>query len=329
LDKGLPFSCEEIEAAILFLSDKLDREWLTVYPSGSGSVSIRTGPKMSNGLSFFSVVVPLGLALIELREMKEFGRLIQKLSIQSNERLSSILEALSAARYKKAGYEVELEPSTESGRFSDFRVKFEGESIYFECKKEYYRESKYYKRSSEYVNNITERILKRAESKLLPTCRIDILLSKRIQENELNHVIDRICECIDAHEYNQWQETDGIRFAVNSRETKVKLPSLGVRQYRMKVGTTPTKMGEENAHIQVIYDPFGSKELQKVRRIIKEANEQLPRKSRGIIILETEHTKRMVGIAQEKLVEPRYEQVIAILVTGNGAWSVPNTLLTS
>jgi hypothetical protein len=33
----------------------------------------------------------------------------------------------------------------------------------------------------------------------------------------------------------------------------------------------------------------------------------------------------MLKIAEEKLREPRYEQVIAILITGNGAWSVPNT----
>lgn len=322
----MPTSCEEVERAILFLSDKLDEEWLTVYPLGQGKVSIKVGPKNSQGLDFFSEVVPLGLALIALNELKKFERLIEKLNIQSNERLSSILEALSAGKYKKKGYEVELEPLTEKGRSADFRVRFRNEWIYFECKKEYPRESRYYKSFSNYANGIIDKILKRVESKLPSTYRIDVILSKRVQENTLNKVIDKICECLGAREFNQWAQIEGIKFAVNSRETMVELPLLHVRVMGMKVGTTPKKVAEESAYIQVIYNPFGSKELRKVKRIIKEANDQLPRTSRGIIILETWHSGRMVRIAEEKLREPKYRQVIAILFVGGEVWSVPNAI---
>jgi hypothetical protein len=92
------------------------------------------------------------------------------------------------------------------------------------------------------------------------------------------------------------------------------------------VGTTPTQLSETNAHIQVVYDPYGSKELQKIRRLIREAKDQLPTNMRSIIVLETAHTKRMVNIAEEKLKQSGYENVITVLVTGNGAWSVPNPL---
>jgi hypothetical protein len=320
----LPISCEEVEKAILFLSEKLEAEWLTVYPLGEGEVVIRIGPKNSKGIDFFSEIVPLGLALFELGELKKFSRLIDKLNAKSNERISAILEALSAARYKKKGYEVELEPTVEKGRIADFRVRFGNEWIYFECKKEYPQESRYYKSLSNYVKVVTEKILARVESKLLPEYRIDVILSKRIQESTLTMVIDKICECLDTREYNQWQDLDGMKFAVNSKENRVALPSLHVRQGIIKVGTTPTKLGEENFHMQVIYNPFSNKELQKVRRIIKEANEQLPRTSRGIIILETLHAERMITIGEEKLKEPKYAQVIAILMMGNGAWSIPN-----
>ena len=318
------FSCEEIEKAILFISSKLTEEWLTVYPLGHGTVTIRVGSKNSKVLSFFSEIIPLGLALVALSELEKFDRLIYKLNIQSNERLSSILEALCAARYKKKGYDVELEPSADKGRSSDFLVRFGDEWIYFECKKEYSHEGRYYKSLSNYVNVITQKILARAELKLPSSYRIDVILSKRVQENTLSTVIDKICERIDAHEYNQWLEIDGMKFAVNSKETKVELPSLHVRQALIKVGTTPTRLGEESAHIQVIYKPFGNKELQKVRRIIKEASGQLPENSRGVIVLETSQAERIVRIAEEKLREPKYRQVIAILITGNGAWSVPN-----
>lgn len=106
----------------------------------------------------------------------------------------------------------------------------------------------------------------------------------------------------------------------------MELPPLHVRHFMMKVGTTPTKASEENARIQVIYNPFGSKELQKVRHTIREANDQLPRASRGVIILETRHAERIVRIAEEKLRELRHRQVIAILVTGSEAWSLPNAI---
>ncbi len=74
----------------------------------------------------------------------------------------------------------------------------------------------------------------------------------------------------------------------------------------------------------MIYKPFGIKELQKVRRIIREANDQIPTMSRGVIILETLHPSRMLTVAQEKLNIPRYVHIIAILVTGYEAWLVPN-----
>lgn len=96
----------------MFLSKKLDAEWLTLYPLGKAQVVIKVGPKNSQAIDFFSGIVPLGLALIELSRLRKFGRLIDKLSVPSNERISSILEALSAAKYKKKGYKVELEPST-------------------------------------------------------------------------------------------------------------------------------------------------------------------------------------------------------------------------
>lgn len=324
-DENLFPNPEEIEKSILFLLDNLGKEWLTVYPLGQGSVSIKIGPKNSQGLNLFSVVIPLGLALLTLSKLKGFERLVEKLSIQSNERLSSILEALCASRYKTKGYDVELEPSTEKGHYSDFRVKFGKEWIYFECKKEYPRESKYFKNLSKHANEITQEILKSSKSKLPSKYRIDIILFKRVQKNTLKTVISRLCNCLDAQEYDLWQEIEGVKFAVNSKGTHVELPSpLYVRQGEMEVGTKPTKLGEENTYLQIIYKPFGIRELQKMRRIIKEAKDQIPKSSRGVIILNTQHPQRMLKVAEEKLTNPKYGHIIAILVTGNGAWSVPN-----
>ena len=324
-NKISPFSCEEIEKAIRSLSTYLGNEWLTVYPLGKGSISIKVGDKKSQGLSLFSVVIPLGVALSTLGELKGFQRLVEKLNVQSNERLSTILEAMCASRYKMKGYEIELEPSTQEGKYSDFRVKYEGEWIYFECKKEYPQESKYYKNLDKYANEITGKILKTLKSKIPSNRRIDIILSNRVQEKTLKSVIARLSLCLDNQECNLWQEINGIKFAVNSRETKVDLPSgLYVSQAEITVGTKPTRVGEESAHFQIIYRPFGIRHLQRVRRLIKKANDQIPKMSRGVIVLETLYPKMMLKIAEEKLNEPRYGHLIAILVTGYEAWYVPN-----
>jgi hypothetical protein len=324
-DERLLASAEEIEKSILSLYDNLAEEWLTVYPLGGGSVSIRVGPKNSQGLDFFSVIIPLGLALFTLAELEGFKRLVEKLGIESNERLSSILEALCASRYKMKGYKVELEPPTGKGRHSDFRVNFGSEWIYFECKKEYPRESKHYKNLSKYVDGITQTILKNVKSKIPSEHRLDVILSKRTEEQTLRSVIDRLCECLGSEEYDSWQEIDGVKFAVNSKDVHVELPSsLYVRKFDIIVGTKPTKASEESAYFQIIYEPFGSRELQKMRRIIKEASDQIPKMSRGVIVIETFHSERLLNIAEEKIAKPRYSHIVSILVKGNRVWSVPN-----
>ena len=51
---------------------------------------------------------------------------------------------------------------------------------------------------------------------------------------------------------------------------------------------------------------------------------QLPIKSLSVIILEINHTEKMVKLAEEKIKQVGFEHIIAILVIGNGAWAVPN-----
>jgi len=234
-----------------------------------------------------------------------------------------MLEAFVVARYKLAGYDVELEPKTDKG-FADFRVKYQDEWIYFECKRENPTASKYYLKTQQYVNELIEQVLSKAESKLPVTRRIDIIIEKKPNISFLHTVAEEVSNYIDGEQFDRWRRLDGIRFSISTRETKLQLSGMRARQLRIQVGTTPRQLSETNAHIQVVYDPYGSKDLQKIRRLIREAREQLPTETRSIIVLETEHTERMVRIAEEKLRQAGYENVVVILVIGNGGWSVPN-----
>ena len=151
-------SPERVEAAVGFLCEKLaGDEWLTVYPGGEvhpgGYIGLKTGPKSSQGLDFLTGVVPLGLALIALCKLKGFDDLIHRLQLNPPERISAMFEALCAAKYRVAGNEVELGPTTEAGKKCDFAVRLNGERIYFECKKENAHGGTYEK-FSQYVNKL-------------------------------------------------------------------------------------------------------------------------------------------------------------------------------
>lgn len=315
-------SCEECDRILEFLYEQLGEEWTTVY--SLGTVSVRTGPKMSHGLDFFKKVLPFSQAFHELRNLNGFERLINKLKIPSFEKESTILEVLSAARFQMAGFEIELEPPLKTGRVSDFRVKYFDEWIYFECKKENMSKSKYYERYQKYVNQVMNDITKVHKISIKEGYRIDILFYKRLPQRHLPELYDKIKDHLDNSKYNRWFEMDGLKFAINTRDTYVDEPKLLVHVSQMTVSDKPTKLSYENAHIQIFYNPFGIREIQKIRRIIKEAKNQLPRKSKGVIILEINHTEKMVKLAEEKINQPGYEHIIAILVVGNGAWAVPN-----
>ncbi len=323
--RDLPLNIRQIKQAIDFLYKKMSVEWLTLYPfHSSAHTVIKVGPQLQHALDFFCLV-RLALALETLSVLSGFHTLLKRIESPTYQRLSTILETLTAARYKLAGYEVELEPNTKKGS-ADFRVKYQDEWIYFECKKENPAASKYFLKAQQYVDKLVKEILTRAESKLPITHRIDIIIDKKPKVLLFTRLADEISKDIDRQRFDQWKRMSGIRFAINRRDTKLEQSRMGVHLLKIKAETTPTQLSETNAHIQVIYDPYGSKELQKVRRLIREAKDQLPADMRSIIVLETEHTKRMVSIAEQKLRQPGYEKIIVILVVGNGAWSVPNAV---
>lgn len=326
--QDLPLNIGQIKHAIDFLCKEMDAEWLNLYPFyNSAHASIRVGPKRQQAIDLFDML-RLALALDTVLGLAGSHKILKRIASPTHERLSTMLEVFTAARYKLAGYDVQLEPKTKKG-FADFKVRFQDEWIYFECKKENPTESKYYRKTQTYVDELITQVLSKAESKLSVNCRIDIIIETKPNRQLFATLAQEISNYIDRERFNHWGTLNGIQFAVNSREIKLQFPRPRFRQLRIQVGTTPTQVSETNAHLQVVYDPYGSKDLQKIRRLIREAKDQLPTAMRSIIILETEFTERMVSIAEEKMRQRGYEKVIVILVVGNGAWSVPNPLQAS
>lgn len=317
-----PVAVDDLERAISSIRDMLDDSWLRVSIFDSLSIDIGNGKK--HGFNFFLHIVPLGMALDTLRNLVGLDRLIQKLQTHSIERVSAILEAVSAARYKEAGYIVELEPPTDDGHYCDFRVGDGDEWAYFECKIEYSTESKPFQTYMKKVDEIRDTISSEFTSRLSPSHRIDVVIKKSPGKREVEELIKAISQSIDVQDFNAWKECSGMIYAINSRSIKVDGYPTCVHSLQMKVGPEPKQVGETNSEIQIIYNPFNNQMLQKVRSIIKTARDQLPKASRGVILLETRYPDALIHVAEEKLREESYLHVCNIVLIGNTRWSIPN-----
>jgi hypothetical protein len=317
-NRKLPVTIQQVEDVIVFLRDKLDDEWLTVYPFGSSVlVNVKTGARMGEALDFVSIVLRLGFALLALEKLEGFDKLTAKLNHHSHELRSTIVETISAARYKLARCDVELEPSNQRGKFCDFRVRLQDEWIYFECKKENLIESQYFKKAKELADELVDLVHARVGARLPPTHRIEIRLHRKPLRSQLPKLADSISNCMDTCRFDEWKILGETEFAVRSREHRiVPHPKLTMLSGRCIATTTP-KAISQIMDILVFFDPFGSKELQKARGLIREARKQLPRDSRSVIILECLHPKRMIKVAEEKLNQAGYGNIIAILVVGD------------
>ncbi len=315
-------SLEQCDEILDSLFESLGEEWTTVY--SLGEISVKVAQKKSIGMNFFETVLPFGRALLELKNLDGFERLVQKLNVPSFEKESTILEVKSAARYSRAGYEIVLEPILESGKHSDFKVKYDDEWIFFECKKENVGASKYYTQYQDYVNKIMDDVLDACGTRINEEYRIDLVFTRKLPKRHLPELLEKIKQCFDDSNFNTWVEMNGLKLAVNSREVEVSREGPHIRASRFIVPTEPTRISHENAHIQVIYNPFGNKELQKIRRILNAAKKQLPKDHRGVIILEVNHTEKMVDVVLKKMSQRGFEHVIATMLTGNGAWSIPS-----
>jgi len=296
--------------ALSFISQNLDEEWLTVDPPDI--VSIKIGQDSTDGLDLFSELIPLGDALVNLSELEGFEKIIAKLRKPSYQRLSTILEVMSAARYKKRGYQVELEPPVGDGS-CDFRVLKWGEWIYFECKRENVQGSKYSIKMNNYTIRLMSDIGSRAEAELGSSYRVDVeILRKPRKEIETEEVIERIVEMAKNKELNEWKELNGIRFAIRNRRKE----SSGALLVDLL----------EGGRTAILCPPLGKKALQKARDTLNDAKKQTPTDSRSIIIFETDDCSRLIKMVEEKLKTESYRNIIGVILTGGGPQFVPNPL---
>jgi len=87
------------------------------------------------------------------------------------------------------------------------------------------------------------------------------------------------------------------------------------------IGPNPKPI-EDVSSVWVDFNPYGSKLKQRFRRIVKEAREQIPTKSRGVLIIQGLREEVARTILQERLVEPQYSNIVGVVAVRDGAIAV-------
>ncbi len=321
--KDLSFSINEIRSSINFIFNNLeDDEWLIIHP---GSLLLGTGvsithdvlltriqitmPKhgrpLYNLCDFIKEIVPLGLDLIQLRHIQNFGRLIEKLNIPSHERTSTMLVIFVAAKLLRSGYSVDLEPPNKKGGFCDLKVCKPGQNdIYIECKALNSHESELKQKRQNFIQALSDHILRKTISLLPPDRSIIVELPDNYMRRPKTDLwIDSIISSLKDKEFDQWKQVTGIKYRIHFGSYSGTLPA---RYLVVGSGITP---GFYNVLITSAMGNASST----LRKTIKEAKHQIPDNQYGVIIIQTQDFDILTNIATERLSRQDFSNIICII----------------
>ncbi|MGI0043279.1 MAG: hypothetical protein ACRD47_06175 [Nitrososphaeraceae archaeon] len=318
--KDLPFSIQEIKSAINFISSNLkDDGWLVVYPGllsengmsithGSLIVKIqiasRNGKPLYHFCRFMDEIVPLGLDLLQLRKLPRFESYLKRLNISSHERTSAMLETFVAARAKRSGFGVEIEPPNGKGGLCDLRVsKTRLRDIYIECKALNSYESELHQKRQVFLQGLSLNIWKRSIS-YIPSGRSIIieLPGDYRRRNTMETWVESILSALKNKEYDEWKLVDGIRYRIHFGQYT---GTLRARELMVGSGSTPGWYEVQ------ITSPIGNASSS-LRSEIKEAKHQIPDKQQGAIVVQTQDFDILTSIATERLSGRDYKNIVCI-----------------
>jgi hypothetical protein len=315
--EGLSFKIDELRSTIDFLSGIMGKDWLTIYPGGM--LSVRTGARKFQGFYLFEHLIPLGWGLRLLENKPGFAILLHKLNQPAFDRLSSMLEALSVARYAAAGYDVELEPRTPEGKNSDFRVLFHGEPIYFECKRLNVEDNKSAKKNFEFADQLMGVVTSKFKERIPNGYRIEIRLDRKPTSAELHALLDDLEKVIVNCRYELWVTKRFGKYALIPKDSERPRNGYPANVMQITVGSTPIPLSLAQATACIFLNPYGSKIEKKFRAALKQSRRQIPSRNRGILVIQGLSENKASEIMQERLGHPEYHNIIAGVAIHNGA----------
>jgi hypothetical protein len=319
-------NADQVEQGLQIIASQLTEDWRLVTPwQNVGHVSLKTSQNGLVAAGVNSVIIPLASALNCLSDLHNFGSVIRKLNILGHEKESAVLEAVAAANYRLAGFEIELEPRATNGKRCDFRVRWDNRWIYFECKKENFSGSIHRKKLAEYAGELAQQI---QESVTIPD---DVCLHISLPKARIRKIGRKIIAKVGSRlnlGAGMNAKIDGAGLALVRRGTDLPL-SPGYSRFSLaKVGKTSTPLLQAT-YIQVAYPSLGTRDIDRLRHSLQEARNQLPKDSLGMILYDAFQTEAVKPTVERMISNPSFSHVMGVVLMGNGAWLLRNPLYSS
>ncbi|MGH9965353.1 MAG: hypothetical protein ACRD5E_11080 [Nitrososphaeraceae archaeon] len=262
------------------------------------------GEPLYHLFSFMDEIIPLGLDLLQLHNLPNFKKFVQRLNVPSHERTSAIFEAFVAARAVRSGYSVDLEPPNGKGGFCDLKVaKASIKEVYIECKAISPHESVLKQKRQEFLQNLSNHIWEKIISYLPANRSIIIELPEDYRRRRTTEAwIDGIILALKNTEYDEWKLTDGIRFRIHFGQYT---GTLRARETVVGSGSTP------GWYEVLIVSAIGNASSS-LKKAIREGRHQIPTKQVGAIAVQTQDFDIITKIAEDRLSSDAYRNIICI-----------------
>lgn len=302
----------EIENAILSLERHISNQY--EFIEEEVFVTICESDKHSYGMNVLDDLLP---ALIFAHRYFVKGlpnTLIQK--IINKRQLADTIFELKCMGMFLGKHKISYEPPLDTGKVPEFKISLDGAvDIYVECKSQNQKDSEHMKKYNRVVNKIMDKLNKTAFIKNAwgNGYRTEVYPDQYIHDPE----IDELVQKLDGFSSSDLSEpgknvTDNILIICVPRGQEPKFDK-GLRMSSITVGTTPTKLSYENAHLIVSgWEGVIIQSSRSKRKLLTEARKKLkgvPKGALGLICIQTYGALKFLPDIQKLVSQIEYASI--------------------
>jgi len=303
---------EQVENAILTLEKHISNQYQ--YSENHVSVIVRESDKLSHGMNVFDDLLP-ALIFAHCYFGKDLpASLIQK--IINKKQLADTIFELKCMGMFLDKYKISYEPRLDTGKVPEFKISLDGSvDIYVECKSQHQEDSEYLKKYNRVANKIIDKLNKSIFIKNTwgNSHRTEVYPTRYIHDSE----IDELVQKLDGFNFSDLVDpgkniTKNILIICVPREQEPRF-SKGLRVSSVTVGTTPTKISHENAHLIISgWEGVIIQSRRSQRKLLAEARKKLkdiPKGSLGLICIQTYGAMKFLPDIQKLMSQQEYASV--------------------
>jgi hypothetical protein len=303
---------EQIEGAILTLEKYISNQYQ--YVENYVSILVRESDKHSHNMSVLDDLLP-GLIFAHRYFGKELpATLIQKI-INKRQLTDTIFELRCMGMFLDK-HKISYEPRLDSGKVPEFKISLDGAvDTYVECKSQNQWDSEHLKKYNRVVNKIMNKL---NESVFIKNSwgngyRTEVYPTRYIHDSEIDELIQKL----DGFSFSDLVDlgkniTKNILIICVPREQEPKFDK-GLRVSSVTVGTTPTKVSHENAHLIInAWEGVNIQARRSKRKLLGEARKKLkgiPKGALGLICIQAYGAMKFLPDIQKLMLQKEYVSI--------------------